>query len=203
MSGRPDEALTNEAAAALMPRLEAYVRRRVRGAAEVDDVVQQALLRCLASPPPAGVSTERWAISIARNLTIDLARRRGRRRSSGDVADVAAPAPTEASDVADKVAACAACLPADARRLLERVALDGERPADLARSAGVARSTLKSRVARARAGFRRMLASCFAFELDARGTPVAAVARPGAAGACCGTYGQCGGQGERCPGMRS
>jgi RNA polymerase sigma-70 factor (ECF subfamily) len=66
------------------PRIEGYVRRKVRDGARVEDIVQQTfenMHRARGTFVP-GSDVLNWAFAIARNLVIDTGRKVGRETSS-------------------------------------------------------------------------------------------------------------------------
>lgn len=172
----------NEALLATRTRLGAFVGRRVPAGVDPEDVVQEVLARLLeraTEVPPGGV--EAWAVTTARNAIVDLLRRR--RPVSLEEASVVAPG--EDPDGAD-LAACLRPLldqldPQD-RWILEEVDAGGRSQTELARELGLAPSTVKSRVQRARQRLRGIIERCCEVELDGRGRPIDARRR--APGSC-------------------
>ena len=165
--------LNSAAAAELWPRLVRSARRYCRRPEEAEDAAQQALLRLLESPPPAGVGVEAWVMRVARNAAIDNVRRGAARRRR----DRAAAAHERASDPPPRPASvcivrCVEALPVEQRDLLHAIDVNGTRASDLARAADVPTSTLKSRARRARDQVRRCFDTCCAADRDARGVPV-------------------------------
>lgn len=153
--------------------LRAYVASRVP-AQEVDDVVQDVLLRWLdhagAIPREA---LEAWLVATARRRTIDWLRGRGRALARNEE-DLDALAERDAAP--DALAALAGCLgrmldaldPED-RALLARVDGAGASQADLARELGLSPSGARARVQRARGRLREVFDACCEFETDRRG----------------------------------
>lgn len=165
---------------ALRGELHRFVGSRV-AAAEIDDVVQDALIRIHRGL--AGVRDHdrmtAWIYQVARNAIIDHARRRRPvvtiEADAAALADPAADAPTVAADDDAAFARLAHCvrpfvglLPAAYREAVALVELDGLGQAEAAARLGVPLSTLKSRVQRGRVQLRGLLEACCAIELDAR-----------------------------------
>lgn len=158
----------------LTQRLRAFVTRRLGNHHDVEDIVQDVLLKLHERPPGDGLSDQRraaWAFRVARNAIIDLHRRHGR-RSDVPVEDTfAAPAPAD-----PPAAASLACLPRmldrlapDYRRALRLSDVHGLSSAEVAGHLGLSISGAKSRVQRARRQVRGMLLDCCDLEFDARG----------------------------------
>jgi RNA polymerase sigma-70 factor (ECF subfamily) len=164
--------------------LRAFIARRVRNQADVDDLVQRVLLQIV-----KGVGTLRdaerlhaWVYLTARNVIVDHYRSAGSRRelAAGDAGDLesseaAAPAPVD-DDEGAALRELATCLtpmlgqlsPAyqDAIRIVD---LEGATQQEAARRAGVSLSGMKSRVQRGRQQLRAVLEACCRVDLDRRG----------------------------------
>lgn len=182
--------------------LRAFIRRRVRNPADVDDLVQRVLLRLV-----QGLGSLRdaerlhaWVYRTARNVIIDHYRWTATRReiASGDAADLDE-MPAAAIDVAvedeghalRELSACLAPmlrqLPASQRDAVTLTELDGLNQADAARHAGLSLSGMKSRVQRGRRQLRAALEDCCRIQLDRRGGVVAIDPRAGTDCGPCGS----------------
>ncbi len=168
----------------LQTNLRAFVGRRVRNQADVDDLVQRVLLRAV-----KGLGSLRdadrlhaWVYRTARNVITDHYRSVVVRRevTSGDAADVAAETnEASAADADDEdkalreLAACMAPmmrqLPPLYREALALADLEGISQADAARRAGVSVSGMKSRIQRGRQQLKTIFEECCRIELDRRG----------------------------------
>jgi RNA polymerase sigma-70 factor (ECF subfamily) len=73
---------------AVAPRLEGYLRRHLRGSAQVEDIIQQTFMQMhdKRGTFSAGAEVLPWAFSIARNFMIDTLRKT-KRESSADMSD--------------------------------------------------------------------------------------------------------------------
>jgi RNA polymerase sigma-70 factor (ECF subfamily) len=155
-----------------------YVRRRVRNAADADDVLQDALLRIHAglrgAEDPAA-----WIFGVARRAVADHHRRRQGLPLEVDVA-----APTATSAPAPCAEPMAERLPEADRELLRLAEVEGVPHAELAARLGVSLTAAKSRVSRARGRLKDALLACCRVELDGRGLPVDFVPRAGTCGSC-------------------
>ena len=84
--------------------------------------------------------------------------------------------PDDAGEVLDELAHCLRPLlpglPAEQRRAVEMIDLDGVAQAEAARREGVSLSGMKSRVQRGRRRLAQLLDACCALTLDARGLPM-------------------------------
>lgn len=184
--------------------LRAFIARRVRNQADVDDLVQRVLLQIVQSVNTLR-HTERlhaWVYRTARNVVVDYYRSRGSRRAlttaAADGARSEPALPPAAFDDDDEAAALrelARCLgpmlrqlPAAHQEAVRLVDLEGATQQHAAVHAGVSLSGMKSRVQRGRQHLRDVLEACCRIDLDRRGGITAFAARH--AGAC--TCGECG-----------
>ncbi|HVK15165.1 MAG TPA: sigma-70 family RNA polymerase sigma factor [Gemmataceae bacterium] len=179
-------------------RLRAFVRRRVRGDADADDVVQDVLAKLVTKGEtvPAG-SVHAWLFTVARRAVID--RFRTAKPAAELPAEVAAPGfgpddRTAAADLARCLDPMMAGLRDEERDILARVDMAGESQAAIARELGVSVSAVKSRVQRARARLRATLDACCAVEHDRRGEPIEFARRDNQACPCSGGAGGCDGR---------
>ena len=180
--------------------LRAFISRRVRNQADVDDLVQRVLLQIvkgLASLRDAQ-RLHAWVYRTARNVIVDYYRSSAGRRevASGGSEDLAAAsAGTQASSKDDERAALqelAGCmtpmirqLPPAYREAVTLADLEGVNQADAAARAGVSLSAMKSRIQRGRQQLKAVLEDCCRVQLDRRGTIVAYGPRkPNSCGPC-------------------
>ncbi len=180
--------------------LRAFISRRVRNQADVDDLVQRVLLQIV-----KGLTSLRdsdrlhaWVYRAARNVIVDYYRSSAGRRevASGGSEDLAAAsAGTQASSKDDERAALqelAGCmtpmirqLPPAYREAVTLADLEGVNQADAAARAGVSLSAMKSRIQRGRQQLKAVLEDCCRVQLDRRGTIVAYGPRkPNSCGPC-------------------
>ena len=180
--------------------LRAFISRRVRNQADVDDLVQRVLLQIvkgLASLRDAE-RLHAWVYRTARNVIVDYYRSSAGRRevASGGAEDLAAAsAETQANSQDDERAALqelAGCmtpmirqLPPAYREAVTLADLEGVNQADAAARAGVSLSAMKSRIQRGRQQLKAVLEDCCRVQLDRRGTIVAYDPRkPNSCGPC-------------------
>jgi RNA polymerase sigma-70 factor (ECF subfamily) len=164
-------------------RLRPYVARRVASAAEVDDIVQEILVRIHGGL--AGLRDgERfggWVYRIAERAIADSARARAR-APTADVADLAG-VPEDAGAAADEaadlqldlgecVALFVARLPSPYRQAITLTELQGLSQKEAAEMLGVSLSGMKSRVQRGREKIRDMFEACCQISVDCRGRVV-------------------------------
>jgi RNA polymerase sigma-70 factor (ECF subfamily) len=134
----------------------------------VDDLAQDALVRVIQGLPrfepegPARLST--WILTIATRVCLDALRRR-RGRELGEAALAALPSraasPEQSADqreLARRVLAAMAVLPADQRAVLVLRAYHDLDYEEIAQALGVEEGTVKSRLGRARAALREACA---------------------------------------------
>jgi RNA polymerase sigma-70 factor (ECF subfamily) len=165
----------------LEARLRPYVARRVPSAADVDDVLQNVLVRV-----HQGLSTlndgERfgpWVYRIAERVIIDRARRRAREPWTA-VAELPEPPHATQADEAEAlqaslgecIALFVARLPSPYREAVTLTELQGLTQSEAADMLGISLSGMKSRVQRGREKIREMFDACCRISLDCRGRVV-------------------------------
>ncbi len=158
-------------------RLRAYVSRRAPPA-EVDDLVQSVLVKLLERRTEIGTESVRaWLFTVARNAIADSYRQK---RVTVDIDAFDDLPARDHSDAAERtIGALADCLepmlhtlgPSDAD-VLRRIDLERVSQTALAAELDVPRSTLKSRVQRARARLRAAFDACCAIERARDGSPI-------------------------------
>jgi RNA polymerase sigma-70 factor (ECF subfamily) len=176
----------------LRGRLRAFVSRRVSKGADVEDIVQWVFLRLHESRTSLRDAdrVHAWLYRTARRAIADYYRTPSRRRElpSGHASDLESLAEAEdgAAEAADlfQAAECLAPLiddmPLPYREAIVLADLQGMRLADVARSAGVSLSGMKSRVQRGRQRLKQLLLACCQIALDGRtGIPACAAPRTG------------------------
>ena len=180
--------------------LRAFISRRVRNQADVEDLVQRVLLQLvkgLASLRDAE-RLHAWVYRTARNVIVDYYRSSSARReiAGGGAEDLAAAGEeSQASSQDDERAALqelAACmtpmirqLPPAYREAVTLADLEGVNQADAAARAGISLSGMKSRVQRGRQQLKAVLEECCRVQLDRRGTIVSYdPRRPDSCGPC-------------------
>lgn len=167
-------------------RLRPYVARRVASAAEVDDIVQEILVRV-----HKGLATLRdderfggWVYRIAARTIADAARSHARDplvRDAG-VVDTAGSGPAdEVADLQLELGECVALfvarLPSPYREAITLTELQGLTQKEAAEMLGTSVSGMKSRVQRGRDKIRRMFEECCELSVDCRGRVVDCEAR--------------------------
>lgn len=177
---------------ALEAKLRPFVARRVRSAADVDDVVQDVFLRM-----QRGLGSLRddqrfgpWVYRIARSAIVDHGRAAGRYALGEPLDEREAPAEDDdegvATELASYIAPFVALLPSPYREALTLTELEGLSQREAAQMTGVSFSGMKSRVQRGRVLLREALEACCHIALDVRGRVTACEPRrdgrlPGAA----------------------
>lgn len=173
--------------------LRAFIGRRVRNQADVDDLVQRVLLQIV-----KGLGSLRdaerlhaWVYRTARNVIVDYYRSPGGRRevASGNAEDLASTGgagiqPPFEEDERTALRELAGCLTPMIRQLppayqeaIRLADLEGVTQAAAAEQAGVSLSGMKSRVQRARKELRAILEECCRVDLDRRGSIVSYASR--------------------------
>lgn len=140
--------------------LRRYARVLTRNDADVEDLVQDALLRAHERRDSfrKGGDLRLWLMSILHNAFIDAARaRRAERQREGAAARLAPQALAAPQEDVVRLAQIRAAffrLPEDQRAALHLVAIEGLSYPEAAKVLGVPQGTLMSRLARARAALR-------------------------------------------------
>jgi RNA polymerase sigma-70 factor (ECF subfamily) len=195
------EGATPEQWGRLRSDVSRLVARRLPTRADVEDVVQEVLLRVwrhgasLRDDERFGA----WLSRVAYTAVADHLRERQRfpvaRYEMEEQAAEGSPPPEEDGPEARALIAAvlrpfiAAC-PSPYRETLALSELDGLSHAAIAQKLGLSVSAVKSRVQRGREHLRRMLERCCQIALDARGAPVSCEMRPDGVlppGCCCQT----------------
>jgi len=166
-------------------RLRPYVARRVRSANEVDDVVQEILVRVhkgLASLHD-DESFGGWVYRIAAHTIADTAQAHARDPIAGvaELGDVARDEADEVDDLQLELGECVALfvarLPSPYREAITLTELQGLTQKEAAEMLGTSLSGMKSRVQRGREKIRAMFEECCEISVDCRGRVVDCAAR--------------------------
>jgi len=154
------------------PRLEAYLRRHVRGTTRVEDIIQQTFLQIHAARGTfnAGAEVFPWALAIARRLMFDVGRkaRREEYRDMRDEDELEAKAEItravasgeellEAREIGERLSAAYDRLSEPQRVAFELVKTSGLSHAQAATVAGTSVTGIKLRVHRAYVALRAAL----------------------------------------------
>lgn len=182
-----------------------FVRARVAGDAEADDVLQTAFLRAheRIARGEAPDDPRAWLFRIVRNLVVDVGRAEIRRRALDGALERAAQAGVDRGDedptppeafalLARSLPLFLAELDAPHRRALELTELEGRTHTEAAELEGISVAAMKSRVLRGRKKVLELLERCCRFELDGRGRVLEAVPHRAAAAERCGHACGCG-----------
>ncbi|EBA15263.1 RNA polymerase sigma-70 factor [Roseobacter sp. SK209-2-6] len=153
-------------------RLQGFMRSKLSNPADVEDLLQEVLLKTVTSrdslKDPAKLQA--WLFEIARNSIIDFYRRRGRGQglASEDLWYQA-----EEPEVLAGLEACVepflAALPEETAAMLRAIDLEGQPQKAYAAEHGLSYSTLKSRVQAGRLALRAVFENCCHLPLDSRG----------------------------------
>jgi RNA polymerase sigma factor (sigma-70 family) len=154
-----------DVADSILKNLQAFIgfaRKRVGDAHLAEDVVQESLVKALASDrkPADEEDTIAWFYRILRRSIIDLYRRHDARKRALDRFEQELP---ETPSAADERLLCQCfkrllpALPEQYRELLQQIDLGGKDPAEVAAALGVTKNNLTVRLHRARKHLREML----------------------------------------------
>ncbi|HXU64831.1 MAG TPA: sigma-70 family RNA polymerase sigma factor [Polyangia bacterium] len=166
-------------------RLRPFVARRVTSAAEVDDVVQEILVRVHKGVASLrdGESFGGWVYRIAARAIADAARAEARQplARAADSVDAASEDPDEPAELQRELGECVALfvarLPSPYREAITLTELQGLTQKDAADMLGTSLSGMKSRVQRGRDKIRAMFEECCEISVDCRGRVVECAAR--------------------------
>jgi len=166
-------------------RLRPYIARRVASAAEVDDLVQDILVRV-----HKGLATLRddesfggWVYRIAARALADAAKAHARDpiARGAEIADLVGGDGDEAADLQLELGECVALfvarLPSPYREAITLTELQGLTQKEAAEMLGTSLSGMKSRVQRGREKIRGMFEQCCEISVDCRGRVVDCEAR--------------------------
>lgn len=168
--------------------LRAFLQSRVSNPADVDDLLQDLLLKSHQNlhTVKAAASLKSWLFQIARNTIIDYYRHQKKARSIGpddlwyDDTD-----PDIRHALEKCVAPFIAALPELQRTLLTAIDLERQPQKEYAARHGLAYSTLKSRVKKAREAMRKLFEDCCHLSLDAQGNIIEYQVKPGSCDTDC------------------
>jgi len=186
---------TDTAWTELHTNIRGFVARRVRQAADVDDIVQQVFLRVHQALPTLRDATKlhAWVYQTTRRAIADHYRAPVQKREvpAGDAIDIMPEARAVDEGEESALQELAACLnpligtltsaDQEALRLIE---FDRYTQVEAARRLGISVSGMKSRVQRARLHLRSALDECCRITLDRRGGVRDYEARSGQCGSC-------------------
>lgn len=162
---------------AFSDRLRGFIAKRIRGEADVQDVLQDVFAKIHSglSALKDGERLEAWLFRITRRAIVDHVRSRtGKRRSAGlpENLEERTPSPDPAGEVASWLEPMMALLPEPDREALRLTDLEGLSQKALAARLGISATGAKSRVQRARRRLRDALLDCCHIELDRRGNAI-------------------------------
>lgn len=170
----------------LATQLRGFIGRRVTDPDDVEDILQEVLLR-IHRQGDTLEQAERlyaWVYRIARNAIVDYYRERGRHAALAATLADEPPAVTSDTPPADLRAELAACLaplvdrlPVAYRQALVLTEVQGLTQQAAARQLGLSLPGTKSRVQRARQQLKAMILECCRVEFDRRGGITAYEAR--------------------------
>jgi RNA polymerase sigma-70 factor (ECF subfamily) len=148
-----------------VPGIQRYARAIARNPADVDDLVQECLTRALSQRHvwPGVKDVRAYLFTILHNVHVDQVNRRGREGQAVPLDDsvcmllACAPSQDDQLMLRDLVRSLA-CLPRERRDVLLCIAVDGMSYQQVADEFGVPIGTVMSRLSRARAALRELMA---------------------------------------------
>jgi RNA polymerase sigma-70 factor (ECF subfamily) len=167
--------------------LNAFLRSKVSNPADVEELLQDILLKTHANIGKLGKddSLKAWLFQVANNATIDFYRKKAKAKAL-DPKELwyANLGGEEKHDLDLCIEPFIEALPEDMRTLLRKIELEGVSQKQYAQDLGISYSTLKSRVQRARSRLREVYDSCCDFSLDAQGNIVGYQSKSDGCGKC-------------------
>lgn len=168
MSAAPEQ---QEVAIAFRDELVRLVRRRLRGDADVDDVVQDVMLRLLRAPEriPSDEGTTAWLHRVVANASIDHFRRRASQarameRYLSETRTQRGGFREDDDESREELARCVrpllSLLSPEDQQALELTDLGGRSQREAAAELGIGHSAMKSRVQRARKRLHAAFVGC-------------------------------------------
>ncbi|WP_395373689.1 sigma-70 family RNA polymerase sigma factor [Marinicella sp. W31] len=153
-------------------RMLAFVLKKINVLEDAEEVAQDIMLKLVQYQDMASVeNVVAWTYRVANNRVIDYYRQKSKRL------DVPLPEYLAEEKIADRlqVSECLQPvikrLPEADRALIEAIDISGQAQKDYAEIHGIAYSTLKSQVQRARVRLRGALLDCCRFDFDENGFP--------------------------------
>jgi RNA polymerase sigma-70 factor (ECF subfamily) len=144
-------------------RVYAYVARRVKGRAEIEDLTSEVFRRALSGLPgyqSRGAPFSAWLLRIAANAVVDRARRAGRRAASTAELELSLePSEPECLDAERRARLfrCVAELPRDQRRVIELRFAEERSIREIAGALGKTEGAVKQLQLRALAALRKKM----------------------------------------------
>ena len=159
-------------------RMLAYVLRKINVLEDAEEVAQDIMLKLVQYPNMAAVDNiTAWAYKVASNRVIDYYRQKSKRLNVALPDHLAEEKITDRLQVSECLLPVVKRMPEADRVLLQEIDFAGTSQKDYAEAQGIAYSTLKSQVQRARARLREALLDCCTFDFDKNGFPTACYGR--------------------------
>ncbi|MDQ2066986.1 sigma-70 family RNA polymerase sigma factor [Xinfangfangia sp. CPCC 101601] len=154
-AGAAGQSGTADELVAMIPGLRIYARNLMRGGSEVDDLVQETLMKALANlnSYQSGTNLRAWLFTIMRNSFLTRVSKRAREPVGAEdcvSGQLTCPPAHDTMMAGNKVLEAIDRLPQPYREALILVFLTGESYQDVAKICGCAIGTVKSRINRAR-----------------------------------------------------
>ena len=155
--------------------LKAFLHSKVSNSAEVDDLLQEILIKTLNNihTVKSEDSIKAWLYQIANNSIVDFYRKQARPR---DLTSEQLWYGEDDEQIKQSLAECIIpfiqALPEDTAKLLTAIDIQGQSQKSYAEASGVSYSTLKSRVQKGRSELRAVFEQCCHFSLDKHGNLV-------------------------------
>ncbi|MEM9220634.1 MAG: RNA polymerase sigma factor SigZ [Cyanobacteria bacterium P01_F01_bin.150] len=154
------------------PRIKAFVSSRVSNPSDVDDLLQDILIKSYQNldSVESTSSLKSWLFQIARNTIIDYYRRQ---KNSRQIPAKELWYDDMDTNIQHPLAKCVIpfmeALPTAQRELLKAIDLEGQSQKEYAAFQGLAYSTLKSRVKKSRNAMRSLFEDCCHLIVDGKG----------------------------------
>lgn len=169
-------------------QLQAFIRSRVSSSADAEDLLQETSVKAFKGfPGLVDVSRAKpWLFQIAQRTVTDFYRKQSKARTAqaDDLFVQGDSIPDGAQALADCIGPLMLDLPAEVRRTLASVHLEGQSQRDFAASKGLDYSAVKSRVQRGRTALRLAFQACCDITFDRRGQLSDCSYKPGVSRKC-------------------
>ena len=159
-------------------RMLAFVLKKINVLEDAEEVAQDIMLKLVQYKDMASIeNVVAWAFRVANNRVIDYYRQKSRRLNVSLPDDLAEENTADRLQVSECLLPVIRRMPEGDRLLIEAIDMGGQSQKGYAQANGIAYSTLKSQVQRARVRLRSALLDCCSFEFDDQGFPTACYGR--------------------------
>ncbi|WP_261859013.1 RNA polymerase sigma factor SigZ [Photobacterium sanguinicancri] len=167
--------------------LQAFLRKNVSNTADVDDLLQEVLIKTYTHLKTVKDPTQikSWLFQVANNAIIDFYRKQGRQLAlQEDELWYSKEEESIPSQLAGCISPFIQALPQDEAEMLTAIEINGETQKNYAEKHGIKYSTLKSRVHKSRERLLGLYQECCDFSLDSKGNLMEYKQKPNSCNKC-------------------